>query len=141
MTTINPYLNFAGTSEAAFNFYKEVFGGEITMIMRFRDMPDDKTPENEKDKICHISLQLPNGTLIMATDVLESLGQKLITGNNFYLSINAENRAEADRLFTKLSENGKVEMPMADMFWGDYFGITADKFGTQWMISFNTAQS
>ncbi|MNL35182.1 hypothetical protein D3C87_1571960 [compost metagenome] len=140
MITINPYLNFAGTSEAAFNFYKEVFGGEITMIMRFRDMPDDKTPENEKDKICHISLQLPNGTLIMATDVLESLGQKLITGNNFYLSINAENRAEADRLFTKLSENGKVEMPMADMFWGDYFGITADKFGTQWMISFNAGQ-
>ncbi|MEQ7800277.1 VOC family protein [Pedobacter sp. ASV1-7] len=138
MTTINPYLNFAGTSEAAFNFYKEVFGGDITMIMRFRDMPDDKTPENEKDKICHISLQLPNGTLLMATDVLESLGQKLITGNNFYLSISAENRAEADRLFTKLSENGKVEMPMADMFWGDYFGITADKFGTQWMISFNT---
>lgn len=76
----------------------------------------------------------------MATDVLESLGQKLITGNNFYLSINAENRAEADRLFTKLSENGKVEMPMADMFWGDYFGITADKFGTQWMISFNAGQ-
>jgi PhnB protein len=140
MININPYLNFAGTSEAAFNFYKEVFGGEITMIMRFRDMPDDKTPENEKDKICHISLQLPNGTLIMATDVLESLGQKLITGNNFYLSINAENRAEADRLFTKLSENGKVEMPMADMFWGDYFGITADKFGTQWMISFNAGQ-
>lgn len=141
MITINPYLNFAGTSEVAFNFYKEVFGGEITMIMRFRDMPDDKTPENEKDKICHISLQLSNGTLLMATDTLESMGQKLIAGNNFYLSIGAESREEADRIFTSLSTGGKVEMPMADMFWGDYFGITADKFGTQWMISFNTAQS
>lgn len=140
MITINPYLNFAGTSEAAFNFYKSVFGGELTMIMRFRDMPDDKTPENEKDKICHISLQLPNGTLLMATDVLESMGQKLIAGNNHYLSISAENRAEADRLFTGLSADGKIEMPMADMSWGDYFGITADKFGIQWMISFNAGQ-
>lgn len=140
MITINPYLNFAGTSEAAFNFYKKVFGGEITMIMRFRDMPDDKTPENEKDKICHISVQLPNGPLMMATDTLESMGQKLIAGNNHYLSISAESRAEADRLFTELSAEGKIEMPMADMFWGDYFGITADKFGTLWMISYNAVQ-
>lgn len=140
MIAINPYLNFAGTSEAAINFYKEVFGGEITTIMRFRDMPDDQTPENEKDKICHISLKLPNGMILMATDTLESMGQKLIVGNNFYLSLSPDSRNEADRLFTELSAGGKVEMPLADMFWGDYFGTTADKFGIQWMINFNAGQ-
>ena len=140
MITLNPYLNFPGTTEEAFNFYKSVIGGEITMVMRFSDMPDDKTPENEKHKICHMSLQLPGGTMLMATDTLESLGQKTIAGNNFYLSVGVDSKADADRIFGALSEGGKVEMPMADMFWGDYFGITADKFGTQWMISFNTAQ-
>jgi len=140
MTSINPYLNFAGTTEAAFNFYKAVIGGEIVMIMRFRDMPDDKTAENEKDKICHISLRLPNGTILMATDALESHGQKLVNGNNFYLALGVESKAEADRVFADFSDGGQVEMPMEDMFWGDYFGIVADKFGTKWMISYNAAQ-
>ena len=141
MTTINPYLNFPGTTEEAFNFYKSVIGGEIVMTMRFSDMPDDKTPENEKHKICHMSLQLPGGTMLMATDTLESLGQKLTAGNNFYLSIGVESAAEADQIFAAFSAGGKVEMPMENMFWGDYFGIVADKFGTQWMISYNTNQT
>ena len=136
MTTLNPYLNFPGTTEEAFNLYKTIIGGDITMIMRFRDMPDDKTPENEKDKICHISLKFPNGNILMATDTLESMGQKIILGNNFYLSLGVESEAEADRIFKELSPGGKVEMPMEKMFWGDYFGIVQDKFGTQWMITY-----
>ena len=142
MIAINPYLNFPGTTEEAINFYKSAIGGEILMTMRFRDMPDDKTPENEKDKICHISLKFPNGTILMATDALESNGHKFTPGNNFYLSLGVENKAEADRLFKELSAGGTVQMPMEDMFWGDYFGMVTDKFGTQWMISFNagTAQ-
>ncbi|SMC53508.1 VOC family protein [Pedobacter nyackensis] len=141
MTTLNPYLNFPGTTEEAFNLYKSIIGGEITMIMRFRDMPDDKTPENEKDKICHISLKFPNGNILMATDTLESLGQKIILGNNFYLSLGVESEAEADRIFKELSPGGKVEMPMEKMFWGDYFGIVQDKFGTQWMITYTYPQA
>ncbi|TKC56548.1 VOC family protein [Pedobacter hiemivivus] len=141
MTTLNPYLNFPGTTEEAFNLYKTVIGGEITMIMRFRDMPDDKTPENEKDKICHISLKFPNGNILMATDTLESMGQKIILGNNFYLSLGVESEAEADRIFKELSPGGKVEMPMEKMFWGDYFGIVQDKFGTQWMITYTYPQA
>lgn len=140
MIAINPYLNFPGTSEAAFNFYKSVIGGEITMVMRFGDMPEDQTPETDKNKICHISLQLPNGTILMATDALECHGQKLISGNNFHLSLGVESAAEADRLFADLSTGGTVQMPMENMFWGDYFGMVTDQFGTQWMISYNSGQ-
>ena len=141
MTTLNPYLNFPGTTEEAFNLYKTMIGGDITMIMRFRDMPDDKTPEIEKDKLCHISLKFPNGNILMATDTLESMGQKIILGNNFYLSLGVESEAEADRIFKELSPGGKVEMPMEKMFWGDYFGIVQDKFGTQWMITYTYPQA
>ncbi|WP_316815873.1 VOC family protein [Pedobacter nyackensis] len=140
MIAINPYLNFPGTSEAAFNFYKSTIGGEITMMMRFGDMPDDQTPGADKDKMCHISLQLPNGTILMATDALECHGQKLVSGNNFHLSLGVESKAEADRLFADLSAKGTVQMPMENMFWGDYFGMVTDQFGTQWMISYNSDQ-
>lgn len=140
MTTLNPYLNFPGTTEEAFNLYKSIIGGEITTIMRFRDMPDDKTPENEKDKICHMSLKFPNGNILMATDTLESMGQKIALGNNFYLALGVESEAEADRIFKELSPGGKIEMQMEKMFWGDYFGIVQDKFGTQWMITYTYPQ-
>nr|WP_226905085.1 VOC family protein [Pedobacter schmidteae] len=140
MVALNPYLNFPGTSEEAFNFYQSTIGGEIALIMRFRDIPEDNTPENEKDKICHISLKLPNGTILMATDALESQGHKLTTGNSFFLSLGVESVAEADRVFAAFSAAGQVQMPMDHMFWGDYFGIVTDKFGTQWMISYTSAQ-
>lgn len=140
MVALNPYLNFQGTSEEAFNFYQSTIGGEITMIMRFRDMPEDQTPENDKDKICHISLKLPNGTILMATDALESQGHILTTGNSFFLSLGVESVAEADRVFAAFSAGGQVQMPMDNMFWGDYFGMVADKFGTQWMITYTSGQ-
>lgn len=142
MKSINPYLNFAGNTEEAFNFYKSVFGGDfIGGINRFKDMPGgEKMPVNEREKIMHVSLPL-GGNMLMATDALESMGQKVTFGNNFYITIDAESKEEADMLFNKLSEGGKVEGPMRDEFWGAYFGMFADKFGVQWMINFDKNQN
>jgi PhnB protein len=137
MTMINPYLNYQGTAEEAFTFYKSVFGGEFSSVQRFKDTPEaDKIPAAERDKIMHIALPIGNGVRLMASDALDSMGQKLSVGNNFYLSINVDSKQEADRVFNGLSKGGKVEMPMQNMFWGEYFGMFADKFGIQWMVSF-----
>jgi PhnB protein len=139
MATINPYLNFPGNTEEAFNFYKLVFGGEFTNVIRFKDMPMEgfSIPKQDEDKIMHISL--PIG--IMATDTLDSLGQKLVTGNNVYISVHPESKGEADKIFNALSDGGNVEMPISDQVWGDYFGSLRDKFGVQWMINYTYSQN
>lgn len=138
MITVNPYLNFNGNTEEAFNFYKSVFGGEFAGLHRFKDTPEvGDIPDEEKDKLMHISLPLGKGNLLMATDALESMGQSLTMGNNFSLSVQAESREEADRLFNALAAGGKIDMPLEDVFWGDYFGALTDKFGIQWMINYN----
>ena len=137
---VNPYLNFNGNSEEAFNFYKSVFGGEFATVMRFKDNPQcaDLT-EADKERIMHIALPLNGGGMLMASDALESFGQKLNAGNNFYISLSPASREEADRLFAGLSDGGNVEMPMSDMFWG-YFGCFADRFGVQWMLNVGSGQ-
>ena len=137
---VNPYLNFNGNSEEAFNFYKSVFGGEFATVMRFKDNPQcaDLT-EADKERIMHIALPLNGGGMLMASDALESFGQKLNAGNNFYISLSPASREEADRLFAGLSDGGNVEMPMSDMFWG-YFGCFADRFGVQWMLNVGNGQ-
>lgn len=138
MTTINPYLNFPGNTEEAFNFYKSVFGGEFAMIQRFGDTPEaDKIPVDLKDKIMHIALPIGNGNVLMATDALESMGHKITTGTNFHLSVHAGSKEETDKLFASISTGGTITTPLAEMFWGDYFGMCTDKFGIQWMFSFN----
>jgi PhnB protein len=137
MTTINPYLNFNGNTEEAFNFYKSVFGGEFIALMRFKENPECKDwSEADKERIMHVALPIAKGTALMATDSLESLGQKLTVGNNFYIALSPETKEEADRLFKGLSAGGKIEMPMQDMFWGAYYGSFADKFGVQWMVNY-----
>jgi PhnB protein len=137
MPTINPYLNFNGTTEEAFNFYRSVFGGEFLMLQRFKDTPEaGKVSEKERDKIMHVSLPIGKGNILMATDVLESMGQKLEVGNNINLSIETDSEAEADRIFSGLSKGGKVTMPLGKTFWGAYFGMLTDKFGISWMISY-----
>jgi len=138
MATINPYLNFLGNTEQAFNFYRSVFGGEFTMLQRFKDTAGagDISPEDQ-DKIMHISLPIGDGNVLMGTDALESMGQKLIAGNNFYLSISAESEHEADRLFNALSAGGEVTMPLQKTFWGAYFGMLNDAFGIQWMVNYD----
>jgi PhnB protein len=138
---MNPYLNFDGNAEEAFNFYKSVFGGNFATVMRFGDNPQcGEMSDADKQLIMHIALPIDGGGMLMASDAVESLGQKLTVGNNFYISLAPEARADADRLFSGLSDGGKVEMPMTEMFWG-YFGCFADKFGIKWMLNVGNAQS
>lgn len=146
MATINPYLNFNGNAEEAFNFYKSVFGGKFAAVMRFGDVSETegcdgmKVAENDLNKIMHIALPIGNGDVLMATDAIGSTAEKLIAGNNFSISVTAASKTEADRLFNGLSEGGKVEMPLADTFWGAYFGLLTDKFGIQWMVNYDYKQ-
>lgn len=141
MVKINPYLNFMGTAEAAFNFYKSVFGGSFLIFQRFRDVPGgEKMAETDQEKIMHLSLPIGDGNILMGTDALESMGQTLTTGNNFFISISPDSEAEADELFNKLSAGGQVTMPLDKAFWGAYFGMLTDKFGIQWMINYDLAK-
>ncbi len=137
MATMNPYINLPGTTEEAFNFYKEAFGGEFSAIQRFGETPvADKLASEEKNKLMHIALPIGKGNVLMGTDALESMGHKLTFGNNYNISIEAESKEEAKKLFDKLSVGGKVETPIHDEFWGAYFGMFADKFGVRWMINY-----
>lgn len=137
MATLNPYLNFPGTTEEAFNFYKSVFGGEFLAVQRFKDTPEGaKLSPKEQEKIMHISLPV-KGNVLMATDAMESMGHKIIKGNDFHLSLSADSKEEADKLFNGLSAGGEIEMPLQDSFWGAYFGMFKDKFGIQWMINYD----
>jgi PhnB protein len=137
MATVNPYLNFNGNTEEAFNFYKSVFGGEFTTLQRFKDTPFcDQMSEADKERIMHISLPILQGTTLMATDSLESMGQKLSVGNNFSLAINPDSEEEANKFFTGLSAGGQVIMPLEKAFWGAYFGMVTDQFGIQWMVNY-----
>jgi PhnB protein len=138
MTKIYTYLNFAGNAEEAFNFYKSVFGGKFASVVRYRDMPMEgvEIPKADESKLMHIGLPIGKNFILQATDALESLGQKLMPGNNVIISLQTESKEEADRLFTGLSAGGKIEMPMADQVWGDYYGSFTDKFGIRWMIDY-----
>jgi len=136
MIKLETYLNFNGNTEEAFEFYKSVFGGEFSSLIRFKDMPMDgvSIPEADAGKIMHISLPIGENTL-MASDSLESLGMKLNQGNNVYVFIAPDSKEEADRIFAALSAGGVIEMAMADQPWGDSFGSLRDKFGVMWMIN------
>ncbi|MCX3264539.1 MAG: VOC family protein [Pedobacter agri] len=137
MRTMHPYLNFDGQAEEAFNFYKSVLGGEFAFFKKMSDAPEsDKLPENERNRVMHVALPINEHTILMASDCVPSAGHVLREGNNMYVHLAAESREDADKLFNGLSAGGTVEMPMEDMFWGDYFGSFKDKFGIQWMINF-----
>ncbi|MBW7891856.1 MAG: VOC family protein [Chitinophagaceae bacterium] len=133
---LNPYLNFAGNAEQAFRFYQSVFGGEL-FLQRMSEAPGtEHLSEEERGYAMHVSLPIGDGQFLMASDCIESMGQHLKPGNNNYISIQTDSREQADQLFKGLSEGGQVEMPLEDMFWGDYFGSFTDKFGVCWMINF-----
>ena len=141
MATVNVYLSFNGNCEAAFDFYKWVFGGEFSYVGRFKDMPTaDGEPCSPADfeKIMHVGLPISKETLLMGSDVLEHPGFTLKPGNNFSISVTASSRDEADTLFNRLAVGGIITMPMKEQFWGDYFGMLTDKFGVNWMVSFDT---
>ena len=138
MALINPHINFNGNAEEAFNFYKSVFGGEFTTIVRLKDLsgPEFPVAENDANKIMHIALPIGKN-MLMANDVPESMGPVNENENRSKISISAESREEADKLFSGLSAGGTVEVPIDDSPWGSYFGMFRDKFGIEWMVDFS----
>lgn len=142
MAHTSTYLNFPGNTEEAFTFYKSIFGGDFLdgKINRFSDIPPQEgmppLPEEDKNLVMHVALPILGGHLLMGTDAPESMCFKVDKGNNVHIVLHPDTREQADDLFTRLSENGTVEMPMQDMFWGAYYGSFTDKFGINWMISF-----
>ena len=138
MALINPHINFNGNAEEAFHFYKSVFGGEFAQITRFKEMSSPEFPVSEKEanKIMHISLPIGKNFLF-ANDVPESMGRVNENENRSKISISAESKEEADKLFNGLSSGGQIEMPIEDSPWGSYFGMFRDKYGIEWMIDFD----
>jgi PhnB protein len=138
MAKLNAYLNFGGNTGKAFNFYRSVFGGEFRNITRFKDMPMPGValPKGDENKIMHIALPVGKDDVLMASDVLEGFGHKLVMGNNVTISIFPDSKQEADRMFRALSAGGKIDMPIADQPWGDYYGDFIDKFGVRWMVDY-----
>lgn len=143
MKAVNTYLNFEGRSEEAFTFYKSVFGGEFSAVMRFGDMPKPSGQDDQgcpgaampaDDKIMHISLPLPTGHILMATDVESSGEFPFRPGNNFSIAIQADNTDEGQKLYEALSQNGVAMMPFAPADWGGHWGMLTDQFGIQWMV-------
>ncbi len=138
MALINPHINFNGNAEEAFNFYKSVFGGDFAMVMRLKDLsiPGHTVSDADADKIMHIALPIGNN-ILMGNDVPEGMGPVNEAENRSKISISAESREEADRLFNGLSAGGSIEMPIGDSPWGSYFGMFRDKFGIEWMVDFD----
>ncbi len=133
--TLTIYLNFDGSCREAFEFYRSVFGGEFDLINTFGEAPSDiPIPEDERAKIMHVSYRI-GSSVLMGSDTSSQFGPPLEMGNNFSISYSAQSREETDDLFAKISEGGKVAMPLADVFWGAYFGSCTDKFGVNWMFS------
>ena len=139
MQLVHFYLNFPGTAREAFQFYETVFGTKIAMVQTFGQasfMPN--VPEAAKDKVMHVQLPITETVHLMGSDVVEGLSPPVIFGNNFHVSVVANDKAEADRAFAALSESGAVHMPLANAPWGPYFGMCVDRFGINWMVSLPT---
>ena len=140
MATANIYLTFDGECEAAFTFYQSVLGGEIPMWNRFGEMPPQEgmppLSEEHKNRIMHVTLPISTETVLMGSDSMTGI-HKITKGNNFAISLNAQSRAEAEKVLNGLSEGGNVTMPLQDTFWGAYFGMWEDKFGIQWMVNYD----
>jgi PhnB protein len=139
MAHINPYIHFNGNAEEAFAFYKSVFGGEFARVARFKDLSTEEHPFSEKEanKIMHIALPIGQHDVLMGSDVPDVLGQVNENENRSKISVSAESKEEADKLFNGLSAGGEVEMPIGDSPWGSYFGMFRDKYGIEWMIDFD----
>jgi len=141
MAQVSTYLNFERDTEAAFNFYKSVFGGEFggQGIMRMGDIPpqDGMPPLADSDKklVMHVELAITAGHKLMGTDSSESMGFKLVKGNNVHINLTLDSRGDTKKLFDSLSKGGAITMELQDMFWGDYFGSCQDKFGINWMFN------
>ena len=139
MPTINPYINFNGNAEEAFNFYKSVFGGEFGALVRMKDLASAEfpVPENDANKIMRITLPI-GGNILIANDVPESLGPVSENENRSKIAVTADSREEADKIFNGLSRGGTVEMPAGYSPWGTYFAMFRDKYGIEWTVEFDS---
>jgi PhnB protein len=135
MASVNAYVNFDGNCAQAFDFYKSVFGGEFQARMKFGEAPGMEAPPEQKDKLMHVALPIGKNTVLMGSDWSPQMFGPMVRGNSFSLTVNADDRAEADKLFNGLSAGGKVTMPITEAFWGAYFGMCTDKFGINWMVN------
>jgi PhnB protein len=138
MAQINPYIHFNGNAEEAFTFYKSAFGGEFERVVRFKDLASAEHPisEKEQNKIMHIALPIGKNSVLMGSDTPEFMGRHNENENRSKISVSAESKEEADKIFNGLSAGGNVEMPIGDSPWGSYFGMFRDKYGIEWMIDF-----
>jgi PhnB protein len=139
MRAINSWINFNGNAEEAFNFYKTIFGGEFTKVIRFKDLAsaEFKVPENEENKLMHIALPIGSNNVLMANDVPEIMGRVNESENRSKIAVGAESREEADKVFNGLSAGGEIEGPMGDSPWGTYAGMLRDKYGIEWIVEFD----
>jgi PhnB protein len=139
MAQINPYIHFNGNAEEAFMFYKSVFGGEFAQLIRYKDMEMIEHPfsEKEAEKIMHIALPIGTKSILMASDTPEFMGKHNENENRSKISISAESKEEADKLFNGLSVGGQIEMPITESPWGTYFGMFRDQYGIEWMVDFD----
>ena len=139
MAQINPHINFNGNAEEAFNFYKSVFGGSFTKIIRFKDLSntEHQLSEKEANKIMHIALPIGN-SILMANDVPEFMGRVNENENRSKIFVSAQSKEEADKIFNGLSAGGSVEMPIDESPWGSYFAMFRDKYGIEWMVEFDS---
>lgn len=140
MAGVSTYLNFSGNTEEAFNYYKQVFGGEfVDGIHRFGDMQPGDTgmplSEEAKNYVMHVALPIMGGHMLMGTDATQATGYEVTFGTNMYINLEPDTREETDRLFAALSDGGKVTKELEEMFWGDYYGSCIDKFGVCWMFN------
>jgi PhnB protein len=139
---IHSYLNFGGEAEEALRFYAKVLGGQLTEVHRFSSMPQEggfELTSEQKNLVMHVGLELSDGQMLMASDMIEGMGPKRVEGNNFSISVHPDSKPEADRIFNALAQDGTVTMPIADQFWGDYFGGVTDRFGINWMVNYSEA--
>jgi PhnB protein len=140
MASLDPYLNFSGNCEEAFEFYKSVFGGEFLGLMRFKDLPGGEPPaEDVANLVMHVALPIGGGTTLLGSDRPASMGP-VTAGNSCHVLINAESEEEATRLFTGLSAGGQVAMPLDRTFWGALYGAFTDRFGIEWMVNYEYPQ-
>ncbi len=137
---IHPYLNFQGNTEEVMRFYADVLGAKLSEIHRFGSMPQEggfELTAEQKNLVLHVGIEFSDGQMIMASDMLEGMGPKRVEGNNISISYHPESKQEADRVFKALAEGGTITMPIADQFWGDYFGSLTDRFGINWMVNYS----
>ncbi|MCL6550270.1 MAG: VOC family protein [Acidothermus cellulolyticus] len=142
MARVSTYLNFQGQTEEAFTFYAGIFGTEISMLVRYADVPDmplEDLPVEERNLVMHAELPIMAGHMLMATDMLRSMGHETRVGNNTTLCLEVDSREDPDRLYQALSAGGSEGSPMADMPWGSYWGVTLDRYGIRWMVNYAQA--